>query len=173
VVDHVGHENTRVFQDVAELGAVLQKLDPVIGTTVKPDVAIIYDWENRWAIDDLQGLGARDRRNYAETCIQHYQPFWKRGIPVDIIPEWADFSSYKLVVARCCTCSYQGVAERLKQFVADGGTLVTTYWSGIVDENDLVFLGGWPGGGLREVLGIWDEEIDTLTPNERNRADGG
>ena len=61
VVDHVGHENTRVFRDVAELGAILQKLDPVIGTTVQPDVAIIYDWENRWAIDDMQGLG-RDRR---------------------------------------------------------------------------------------------------------------
>ena len=54
--------------------------------------------------------------------------------------------------------------------MADGGTLVTTYWSGIVDENDLCFLGGWPGGGLREVLGIWDEETDTLTPGERNQV---
>ena len=70
----------------------------MIGTTVQPDVAIIYDWENRWAIDDMQALG-RDRRNYAETCIAHYQPFWSRGIPVDVIPEWADFSAYKLVVA--------------------------------------------------------------------------
>jgi beta-galactosidase len=169
VVDHVGNEHTRVFQDVAELGAVLQKLDPVVGSTVHPDVAIIYDWENRWAIDDMQALG-NDRRKYAETCLAHYQPFWARGIPVDVIPEWADFTPYKLVVAPMLYMLQPGVAERLEQFVASGGTLVTTYWSGIVDENDLCFLGGWPGGGLRKVLGIWDEETDTLTPTEHNQV---
>jgi beta-galactosidase len=169
VVDHVGHENTRVFRDVAELGAALQKLDPVIGTSVQPDVAIILDWENRWAIDDMQALG-RDRRNYTETVISHYIPFWKRGVAVDVIPEWADFSSYKLVVAPMLYMLLPGVADRLKAFVANGGTLVTTYWSGLVDENDLNFLGGWPGGGLQEVLGIWDEETDTLAPDERNQV---
>jgi len=169
VVDHAGHEHTRVFNDVAEVGKVLEKLDPVIGSTVKPDVAVIYDWENRWAIDDMNGLG-RGRRNYAETCIQHYKPFWDRGIPVDVIPEWADFSPYKLVVAPMLYMLQPGVAERLEQFVASGGTLVTTYWTGIVDENDLCFLGGWPGGGLRKVLGVWDEETDTLEPDGRNQV---
>jgi len=169
VVDHVGHEHTRVFRDVAEVGEVLKKLDPVIGTTVKPEVAIIYDWENRWAIEDMNALG-RARRNYPETCMAHYQPFWERGIPVDIIPEWADFSPYKVVVAPMLYMLQPGVAERLEKFTANGGTLVSTYWTGLVDENDLCFLGGWPGGGLRQVLGIWDEETDTLTPTERNRV---
>ena len=45
--------------------------------------------------------------------------------------------------------------------------LVTTYFSGIVDENDLCFLGGFPGP-LREVTGIWSEEIDSLYDNEVN-----
>jgi beta-galactosidase len=167
VVDHVGHEHTRIFKDVAELGAVLQKLDPVVGATVRPDVAIILDWENRWAIEDMQALG-RDRRDYPGTVIAHYQPFWTRGIPVDVINEEADFTPYKLVVAPMLYMLRPGVAERLKSFVAGGGTLVTTYWSGLVDEDDLCFLGGWPGGGMREVLGVWDEETDTLTPEERN-----
>lgn len=169
VVDHVGHENTRVFQEVALLGEILQKLDPVIGTTVHPEVAVIYDWENRWAIEDMQALG-RDRRNYAETCISHYLPFWSRGIPVDVIPEWSDFSSYRVLVAPMLYMLQPGVADRLKQFVANGGVLISTYWSGIVDETDLCFLGGWPGSGLREVFGVWDEETDTLTTNERNHV---
>ena len=63
-----------------------------------------------------------------------------------------------------------GVDERIAAFVEAGGTFVATYWTGIVDENDLVFLGGWPGGKLREVLGIWDEEIDALYENDRNAA---
>lgn len=170
VVDHVGHENTRVFRDVAQVGADLARLDGVIGSTVKPDVAIILDWENRWAIDGMAGLGVSERRGYVETCLAHYVPFWKRGVAVDVIPEWADFSSYKLLVAPMLYMLQPGVAERIEAFVAGGGTLVTTYWSGIVDENDLVFLGGWPGGGLRKVLGIWDEETDTLRPDERNQV---
>jgi len=169
VVDHVGHEHTRVFGDVAELGDILKKLDPVIGTTVKPDVAIIMDWENRWAIEDMHALG-RDRRNYTETCINHYQPFWKRGISVDVIAEWADFTPYKLIVAPMLYMLQPGVADRLEKFVAKGGTVVSTYWSGIVDENDLCFLGGWPGDGLRKVFGIWEEETDTLAPSERNQV---
>jgi beta-galactosidase len=169
VVDHVGHEHTRVFRDVAELGAVLKQLDPVIGTTVRPDVAIYLDWENRWAIDDMQGLG-RDRRNYPETVLAHYLPFWKRGIPVNVISEEAEISQYKLVVAPMLYMLKPGVAERLRAFVKAGGTLVTTYWSGIVDEHDLCFLGGWPGAGLREVLGVWDEETDTITAEERNQV---
>ena len=89
-------------------------------------------------------------------------------MPVDVISEEADINHYKLVVAPMLYMLKPGVAERMRAFVAQGGTLVVTYWSGIVDENDLCYLGGWPGGGLREVLGIWDEETDTITPAERN-----
>ena len=150
-------------------GAIEGQLDPLVGTTVRPDVAIYLDWENRWAIEDMQALG-RDRRNYTDTVIAHYLPFWKRGIPVDVIAEEAEISQYKLVIAPMLYMLKPGVAERIRTFVEKGGTLVMTYWSGIVDENDLCFLGGWPGNGLREVLGIWDEETDTITPEERNRV---
>jgi beta-galactosidase len=169
VVDHVGHEHTRVFQEVSRLGAALGKLDGVIGTGVQAEVGLIYDWENRWGIDDLQGLG-RERRSYLETVQAHYLPFWRRGIAADIISEDDDFGRYRLVVAPMLYLLKSGAAQRMRAFVAKGGTLVTTYWSGIVDENDLCFLGGWPGGGLRDVLGIWDEETDTLAPAERNHV---
>ena len=169
VVDHVGHEHTRVFEDVAQLGAILQKLDPVIGTTVRPEAAILFDWENRWGIEEMHALGSSvERRAYHATALSFYEPFWKRGIPVDVIAEEDDFSAYKIIAAPMLYMLKPGVAERLRQFVSDGGTLVTTYWSGLVDENDLCILGGWPGHGLREVLGIWDEETDTLAVNDRN-----
>jgi beta-galactosidase len=61
----------------------------------------------------------------------------------------------------------EGVAERLAGFVAQGGTLCVTYWSGIVDQNDLCFSGGFPGP-LRKLLGICVEEIDALYPQDRN-----
>ena len=73
----------------------------------------------------------------------------------------ADFSKYKLVIAPMLYMVKPGVAERINDFVRNGGNFVTTYFSGIVNENDLCFLGGFPGP-LREVTGIWAEEIDTL-----------
>jgi beta-galactosidase len=60
------------------------------------------------------------------------------------------------------------MAQKIRQFVEDGGTVVMTYWSGIVNESDLCFTGGWPGEGLRDVFGIWDEETDGLTESDRN-----
>jgi beta-galactosidase len=60
------------------------------------------------------------------------------------------------------------MADRLEQYVEAGGTFITTFFSGIVDENDLVRTGGYPGE-LRKLLGIWAEEIDALLPSQRNR----
>lgn len=166
VVDHCGHENTRVFREVAEVGQFLEKLDRVIGTTVRPDAAILYDWENRWAIEDTQAL-RKDKKDYQQVCESHYRAFWKRGVPVDVIDMDSDFSKYKLLVAPMLYMLRPGVAERIEKFVEAGGTFVTTYWSGLVDENDLCFLGGFPGP-LRKVTGIWSEEIDSLYDGDIN-----
>lgn len=168
VVDHVGHEHTRVFRDVAEVGEDLRKLAPIGGSTVRPDVALIYDWENRWAIDDAQALrNGPGKKGYEETCKAHYRAFWNQGVPVDVINEDCDFTGYKLVVAPMLYMLRPGVAERLTAFVEAGGTLVTGYFSGYVDESDLCFLGGFPGP-LRVVTGIWAEEIDSLCDNDEN-----
>jgi beta-galactosidase len=166
VVDHVGHEHTRVFRDVAEVGAALEKLDDVIGTTVPAQVALIYDWENHWAMTDAEGPRSGDK-GYLDTCQRHYSAFWKRGIPVDVIDMEQDISGYRLLVAPMLYMVRPGVADRIEAFVRAGGTFVATYLSGIVDENDLCFLGGFPGP-LRHVLGIWAEEIDALTDLDRN-----
>ncbi|WP_082593768.1 beta-galactosidase [Paenibacillus sp. Soil766] len=167
VIDHVGHEHTRVFRDVAELGGALENLSEVIGTSVPAETALIFDWENRWAVKNSQGprnMGI----NYEQTILSHYRAFWESGVPVDVIDMDVDFSKYKLIVAPMLYLVRPGVGERIEQFVAAGGTFVTTYWSGIVDENDLCFQGGFPGP-LRKTLGIWSEEIDALYDHEKNR----
>lgn len=168
VVDHCGHENTRVFREVSKLGNMLNELDEIIGTTVEAEVAIIFDWENRWAINDSQGprnIGIR----YEDTVLDYYIPFWKSGVPVDVISMDCDFSKYKIVVAPMLYMVREGVAERLESFVKNGGVLVSTYLSGITDENDLCFLGGFPGP-LRKIFGIWSEEIDALYDSEINHV---
>jgi len=168
VVDHCGHEHTRVFRDVQEVGDLLARLDPVVGTTVRPQAALLYDWENRWALEDAKGLN-NAHKDYEATCIRHYEAFWRQGVPVDILSMEGDFSGYRLLVAPMLYMLRPGVAERIEAFVAGGGTFVTTYCSGMVDENDLCFLGGFPGP-LRRVLGVWDEETDGLYDEDEGRV---
>ena len=166
VVDHVGHEHTRVFNEVAELGQTLDQLDQIVGTTVNAEVAIIFDTQNRWAINDSQGprnMGV----GYEETVGQHHKAFWDQGVAVDVIDMDSDLSKYKVVVAPMLYMVRKGVAERIERFVQNGGTFVATYWSGIVDETDLVYQGGFPGP-LRKTLGIWSEEIDALHDGQTN-----
>jgi beta-galactosidase len=166
VIDHVGHEHTRVFQDVAEVGEALDKLTEIVGTHVNAEAALIFDWENRWAVKDSQGprnMGVK----YEETILRHYRAFWDMGVPLDVIDMDCDLSKYKIVAAPMLYLVRPGVGERIEQFVRNGGTFIATYWSGIVDENDLCFLGGFPGP-LRQTLGIWSEEIDSLHGHDSN-----
>ncbi len=78
-----------------------------------------------------------------------------------------DFSKYKLVIAPMLYMVREGVGKRIEKFVKNGGTFVTTYWSGIADENDLCFLTGFPGP-LRKTMGVWSEEIDALYDEDVN-----
>ncbi len=163
VVDHEGSENTRVFREVAATGDLLARLDAVIGTARPAEVALVYDVENRWAIQLSQGF-KKDKR-YVETLYDHYAPFWKRGITVDVIDSTKELNSYKLVIAPMLYMLRPGMAGKINRFVSAGGTFVATYISGYVDEHDLCFLGGFPGP-LKDTLGIWNEEIDALYDGE-------
>ncbi|MBE0344309.1 hypothetical protein E4V51_31720, partial [Paenibacillus sp. 28ISP30-2] len=137
-----------------------------VGTSVPAEAAVIFDWENRWGVNDSQGPRNKGVK-YEETAQAHYLALWEQGVPVDVIHMDADFSKYKLVVAPMLYMVRSGVGERIQKFVENGGIFVATYWSGIVDEHDLCFLGGFPGP-LRKTLGIWSEEIDGLHDHDRN-----
>ena len=168
VVDHYGKSDTRVFREVSELGQRLEGLTPLTKTCNQAQVAILFDWENRWAIDDMQGprnIGM----HYKETVQQHYKAFWKMGIPTDFVDMSCDISKYKVLVAPMMYLLRNGFEQKIKAFVEAGGTLITTYWSGIVNETDLCYLEGTPHG-LMDVVGLRSEEIDGLFDGETNSA---
>ncbi len=167
VIEHSGRSDTRMFREVQQLGSELQRLqDRTLGGVTPAGVAILFDWPNWWAIEASSGP-VRDKR-YVATVHQHHAAFWQANVPVDIVFSDSDFSRYRLLIAPMLYMLRPGVAERVAAFVEQGGTFVTTYFSGIVDECDLVFEGGYPGP-LRPVLGIWNEEIDALLPDQQNR----
>lgn len=168
VVDHYGESDTRVFRDVTEVGEALEKLQPIYGTQPKAEVCVVFDWENRWAIDYAQ-TGQRGAMHYFDTVNAHYRALWEQGIPVDLrdMRACTDLSGYKLVVAPMLFMLRNGFEEKLRAFVQNGGTLVTTYFTGVVDEYDQAYLGRTPHG-LTDVLGLRAAELDALYPGEEN-----
>lgn len=164
VVDHVGHIDTRVGREVVSLGDTLSKLGEIVGSETRSLVAIVFDTQNRWAIDDSQGP-RNSGIDYLEIVHEQYRAFWKKGISVDIIDETCDLNKYKLVIAPVTYMVRGDFGKRVEEFVKNGGYYVSTYWSGIVDDTDLCFLGGFPGP-LKQVLGIWDEEVECLADFE-------
>lgn len=171
VIDHAGHENTRVFREVSDVGRTLKKLDCIVGSETKSDVAIIYDTENRNALEQICCMKNGSDKQYKETLLTHYYPFRKNGINVDVIDSLDSFDDYKILIMPMLYMLKKGVEERIEQFVARGGIAVMTYSCAMANENDLCYLGGFPAGKLKEVFGVWAEEIDTLYDNERGEAE--
>ena len=168
IVDHAGTMETRIFQVAREIGETVRKIDEVAGTSVRSKVAIVFDRENSWAVQFATGFNNANKK-YTETCEAYYEACWKRGINVDIIDRSGDFSRYNFIIAPMLYSVDAQTIGRINEYVKRGGHFYATYMLGMVNENDLCYLGGFPGNSLKETFGIWNEEIDSLYPGDRLR----
>ncbi len=168
VVTHEGDENNRIFRQSAQVGAELEQIASVVaGSRIQADVAILMDWENWWCVENQPAPS--DRLHYFELIYAYYSAFHRMNIAVDVVNPSSDISKYRVVVAPLLHMLRPGVAANLTHFVDRGGILLTTFFSGIVDEKDHVGLGGYPKE-LRKLLGIHIEEIDPWTPAIKNEV---
>lgn len=166
VIDHYGGTDTRVFREVCHTGSALDKISELAGSNVKSPVALLYDWDSQWAMEDSQGPRNKGL-HYKEALLKYYRGFRKLGLNVDLVDMTGDLTDYKILAAPMCYMFRNGFEEKVRKFVKNGGIFVATYWSGIVDDTDRCFLGGVPHG-LMDVLGIRSMEIDGLYDWEKN-----
>jgi beta-galactosidase len=162
VVEHHGRPDARVFSEVAELGAELEKLGTrTLGGRTPARIAVIFDWECWWALSASSGP-SRDLDYLRE--VQHvYAALATSGLQTDVLGPDADLARYDVIVLPVTTLIRSEQAERISARVRAGATLVATFFSGVSGEDDRVHEGGAPGP-LREVLGITVEEFDALPP---------
>lgn len=167
VVGHDGRDDTRIFKEVAETGELLKRIAPAAGTVVETKAAMLFDWDNRWAIQDAKAF-AQATKKYEETCIGIWKEFLRLDVNMDVVGSDEELEDYDLIVAPMLYMLKPGAAEGLRKFVERGGQLLATYITGYVDSEQLCFLGGFPGEGLKELFGIESEEIDSFYPSDRN-----
>jgi beta-galactosidase len=162
MLPHAG-AGSRVHREIQALGAELQLLAPVVGAPVPAQVALLHAWDSWWGLEAPDHPSTQLR--LADRIRDHYAPLWQANVPVDLRPPAGDLSAYRLVVVPNLYLLSAEAAAGLERYVAGGGHLLVSFFSGIVDPDDAVFPGGWPGP-LGEVLGLSVEEHWPLAPGE-------
>ena len=155
MLPHVGTDS-RVWREVKALGAELAQLDALTSSRVDSDVAILFDWENWWALE--QGSMPLNDIQLFQRVLTWYAELFRRNVTVDFAHPDDDLSRYRLVIAPHLYLVSQRSAQNIEGYVANGGAFLTTYFSGLVDPNDHVYLGGYPAP-FRKFLGMWVEEF--------------
>ncbi|MEV8271760.1 beta-galactosidase [Microbacterium sp. NPDC077184] len=155
MLPHAGTDSA-LWREVVELGRIVEDLREVAGSRVVADVAMVFSWESWWAADTecrpSHSLG------YLDQVHATYAALHALGLTVDVVRPGADLSAYRLVVVPGLHLVRAAEAAVLTDWVAAGGTAVVTFSSGIVDEEDRVWAGGYTGP-FREMLGVHVEEF--------------
>ncbi|MGW4538925.1 beta-galactosidase [Streptomyces chartreusis] len=165
-----GGTDSRIWQDVVRLGADLKALAEVRGSVGTAEVAVVWDWNARWAME-LPSQPSGELR-FQDLVRAWYEPLWRAGVAVDFVRPDADLSPYRLVLAPSLYLVDDAGAANLTGFAERGGTLAVGFHSGAVDENCHVRLGGYPGA-FREALGVRTDELFPLLPGESVGLSGG
>lgn len=166
IIDHAGTNQTRVYREAQALGEELERIgEETLGAVTEAEVAVYFDWDNWWAIECSAGPSCELK--YKDEVYLYYEALHNLNIPADIVGEEDDLEHYKVLIAPILYMTKPGYDEKIRRFVEKGGVFVTTFFSGIVDEHDLVITGGYPGR-LRDILGIWVEESDALPHGVQN-----
>ncbi|HTV10502.1 MAG TPA: beta-galactosidase [Acidimicrobiales bacterium] len=162
MLPHAG-TSSPVWADVAALGKELEDLDGLQGLAVQAKVAMLFSWPNWWAVE-APAQPANDLR-LADQLRWLYQPLYQSGVTVDFCSPDEPLDNYEVVLVPSLYLLSEEQGVRLASYVERGGTVVTSFWSGIVDEHDAVRLGPY-GGPLRVIMGCDVLEICPLPPSE-------
>ncbi|WP_314174488.1 beta-galactosidase [Streptomyces winkii] len=164
-----GGTDTRIFREVSELGREFASVPEIAGTRSRADTALLTDWNSWWALElDSHPSTALDLTQINRA---HHRALFEAGVACDILPPASELSAYRLVVVPNLYLLGEADARRLAEYVENGGHLLVSFFSGIVDECDRVHLGGYPAP-LRELLGLRVEEFHPLDEGASVRVEG-
>lgn len=158
MVPHTG-EDSAVFRDVCELGADLNTLadNGLLGTKLaKSKVAVVFDYESEWATEHT--ATPTQKVHHVDEPLQWFRALADHGVTADVVPVSSNWDEYEVAVLPSVYILSGETTRRVRDYVADGGRLIVTYYTGLSDERDHVWLGGYPGS-IRDVVGVRVEEF--------------
>jgi beta-galactosidase len=166
ILPHHLEGNDRIFKEISQVGEELKMLAPAIkDTKVVSEVCILYSHDNDWTLQ--QPMQPNNFFNLREHIQLIYNALHDRNIQVDFARPTEDLSKYKIVIAPSLHLLAAGEADRLKLYVQNGGALVGTFNTGLVNEYSIAPDTGYPND-LTDLFGLEVLEFDLLPPGEEN-----
>ncbi len=166
VLPHHVQVTNRVYKEICQVGEEVKMLAPALkDTKVVAEACILYTHDNDWALQ--QPMQPNKHFNLRAHIQLFYTALHDRNISVDFARPFEDLSKYKLVFAPSLHLLAGGEADMLKLYVQNGGTLVGTFNTGLIDEHSMAPVTGFPLH-LTDLFGLEVLEFDPLPPGEEN-----
>lgn len=157
-----------------ELKEFMDKARPLMkeigGSMPKVRTAIVFSYDQDYA---MQIQPHHPDHRYVEHLMMYYRALFGRNIPVDFIPDNADFGKYDLVIAPLQYLMTPELEQKYRAYVAGGGNLLLTMRTGVKDWDNICMTDSPLPGGLGDVLGIEVPEYDCLRDTSVNVSFAG
>jgi beta-galactosidase len=154
----------RSWQEVEALGTELPRIAEAVGATSRADVALLFDWNAWWGLTETHGLPRNDF-DYPALVTDHYRPLLEAQHAVDMVNFDSDLSGYRVLVIPNAYLVDDRFTAEVSRFVHAGGTLVCSYFSGVVDARNQVRQPAYPGA-FRALVGGYVDEYWPARENE-------
>ena len=167
LVDYDGIPRRR-FYEIKQTGEELKKLsDTFVGAENTTDVLIVKSYEDVWSHKIKSHVDGFD---YRDLLYSYYKANNNLGTNPACGSEDMISDKYKVIYMPAYVMVSDEIKARLENYVANGGTLVLTYRSGIKDLNNNMETSTLPAK-LRNLAGITVQEFDS-SPIEVAISDG-
>jgi beta-galactosidase len=166
ILTHSGRGDNRVYQEISQIGEEVKRLAPALeGTKVVAETCILYSHENDWSL-------SLPRQPNAHFSLRHHVQLFHsalhdRNLAVDFARPCDDLSRYKVVFAPSLSLLSGGEADALRIYVQNGGMLIATCNSGLVDEHHIAADTGFPHD-MTDLFGLEVAEFDPIVAEHEN-----
>lgn len=122
----------RIYPEVQKVGRALKRI-PLEGTTIESEIAMLYDFPTRWVMQTgIHWNGP------AELFLEHHKAVHAgvraAGVNLDVTSRHRDWSRYKVLIVPFLAGTEDALADKLSNFVEEGGQLVLHPFCGIKND---------------------------------------
>ncbi|MBM4047928.1 MAG: beta-galactosidase, partial [Planctomycetes bacterium] len=164
ILNHDGVPQRR-YHEIAQVGKEIRQHGEALSNARTANrVALILSYDSNWA---LQIHPHHPGLTYWTHFRRMYDALHGLGIGVDIVHRTQSLSNYALVLAPTLYLVDDAIADNLKSYVSNGGTLLLTFRSGVANMSNVVSDRRLPSG-LSDLVGVAVDEFDALKPSVKN-----
>ena len=144
----------RAYREVSDIGREWKRLgDKLYGLHKQNRVAVVA------SAASAQGMPKAGGKTYADCLRWVCDSFYRLNIELDLVSDSCrDFSEYALVVTPCLYSAEDSLITALRNYVAEGGCLISTFRSFFTDGQGNIRRGAQPYG-MTDVFGMRYEDF--------------